>query len=288
MPERLAGKVALITGAARGQGRSHALLLAEEGADILAVDICDDIATNGYPLATEQDLEGVVKEIDALGRRVHHAVVDVRNRAGLIEAVQEGVSDLGRLDVVVANAGICPLGSGRGAAAFVDAVQVDFGGVVNAVDAALPHLHSGASIIAIGSVAGLMPGTVDNPETGPGGAGYAWAKRAIATFVHDLALQLAPASIRANVVHPTNCNTDMLQSDPMYRIYRPDLDEPTREDAESAFYSMQPMPVPFVDPRDVSNAVLFLASDESRFVTGLQLKVDAGATLRLPYPSMGG
>ena len=286
MSQRVSGKVALVTGAGRGQGRSHAMLLAEQGADIIAVDICDDIATNGYPLATPQDLESVVKEIDALGRRVHHAIVDVRDRVGLIEAVAAGVDELGRLDVVVANAGICPLGPQCGVAAFVDAVQVDFGGVVNAVDAALPHPDAGASIIAIGSVAGLMPGTVDRPELGPGGAGYSWAKRAIATFIHDLALQLAPRSIRANVVHPTNCNTDMLQSDPMYSIYRPDLEKPTREDAEPAFYSMQTMPVPYVDPRDISNAVLFLASDESRYVTGLQFKVDAGATLRLPYPAL--
>jgi SDR family mycofactocin-dependent oxidoreductase len=286
MSLRVAGKVALVTGAGRGQGRSHALLLAEEGADIIAVDICADIASNGYPLATADDLDAVVKEIDALGRRVYRAVVDVRDRVGLVDAVNAGVEELGRLDIVVANAGICPLGPQGGVDAFVDAVQVDFVGLVNTVDAALPHLRDGASIIAIGSVAGLMPGTVDRPELGPGGAGYSWAKRACATFTHDLALQLAPRNIRANVVHPTNCNTEMLQSDPMYGIYRPDLAKPTREDAEPAFYSMQTMPVPYVEPRDISNAVLFLACDESRYVTGLQLKVDAGATLRLPYPAM--
>jgi SDR family mycofactocin-dependent oxidoreductase len=286
MSQRVAGKVALVTGAGRGQGRSHALQLAEQGADIIALDICADIETNGYPLASVDDLDAVVKEIDALGRRAYRAVVDVRDRDGLILAVREGVDELGRLDIVVANAGICPLGPDRGVAAFVDAVQVDFVGLVNAVDAALPHLDAGASIIAIGSVAGLMPGTVDQPALGPGGAGYSWAKRACATFIHELALQLAPRSIRANVVHPTNCNTAMLQSDPMYRIYRPDLEHPKREDAEPAFYAMQTMPVPYVEPQDISNAVLFLASDESRYVTGLQMKVDAGATLRLPYPAL--
>jgi len=287
MAGRVAGKVALITGAARGQGRSHALLLAREGADIIAVDFCEDIETNGYPLATPNDLAETVKEIEALDRRVHHRIVDVRDRAGLADAVRSGVAELGHLDVVVANAGICPLGPDRGVQAFLDAVQVNFGGVVNAIEGSLLHLRSGGSIIATGSVAGLLPGGTDNPTNGPGGAGYSWAKRAIATFVHGLALQLAPRSIRANVVHPTNCNTGMLQSDPMYRIYRPDLENPTREDAESAFFSMQTMPIPYTEAIDISNAVLFLASDESRYITGLQMKVDGGALLRHPYPAMG-
>jgi SDR family mycofactocin-dependent oxidoreductase len=284
--QELSGKVALITGAARGQGRSHALRLAQHGADIVAIDLCEDIASAEYPMARSEEIDSLVDEIKHIGRRVRAARIDVRDRAALIGTVAGAVAELGQLDIVVANAGICPLGVDGGVRAFVDAVQVDFGGVVNTVDATLPHLHSGASIIAIGSVAGLMPGTVDRPELGPGGAGYAWAKRSIATFMHDLALQLAPQSIRANVIHPTNCNTPMLQSLPMYRIYRPDLAEPNRDDAEPAFFSMQTMPVPYVEPADVSNAVLFLASDESRYITGLQMKIDAGACLRLPYPAM--
>jgi SDR family mycofactocin-dependent oxidoreductase len=287
MSGRVAGKVALITGAARGQGRSHALALAREGADIIAVDFCEDIETNDYPLARPDDLAATVKEIKALDRRVYHQIVDVRDRTGLNDAINRGLSELCHLDIVVANAGICPLGADRGPQAFLDAVQVNFGGVVNAIEGALPHLRNGASIIAIGSVAGLIPGATDNPVTGPGGAGYAWSKKAIATFVHTLALQLAPQLIRANVVHPTNCDTDMLQNDMMYRVYRPDLEKPTREDAEPAFNSLQKMPVPYVAAADISNAVLFLASDESRYVTGLQMKVDAGSLLGQPFPAMG-
>lgn len=287
MSGRVAGKVALITGAARGQGRSHALVLAREGADIIAVDFCEDIESNGYPLARPSDLAATAKEIEALDRRVYHQIIDVRDRAGLADAIRGGVSELGHLDIVVANAGICPLGADRGPQAFLDAVQVNFGGVVNAIEGALPHLRDGASIIAIGSVAGLIPGATDNPVTGPGGAGYSWSKKAIATFVHSLALQLAPRFIRANVVHPTNCNTDMLQNDMMYRVYRPDLENPAREDAEPAFHSLQKMPIPYLEATDTSNAVLFLASDESRYVTGLQLKVDAGSMLAQPYPAMG-
>ena len=287
MSGRVAGKVALITGAARGQGRSHALALASEGADVIAVDFCEDIESNDYPLARPEDLAATVKVIEALHQRVYRQIVDVRDRTGLIDAINKGVSELGRLDIVVANAGICPLGADTGPQAFLDAVQVNFGGVVNAIEGALPHLPDGASIIAIGSVAGFIPGAVDNPVTGPGGAGYAWSKKSIATFIHALALQLAPRLIRANVVHPTNCNTDMLQNDMMYRIYRPDLEEPTREDAEHAFNALQRMPVPYVTATDISNAVLFLASDESRYVSGLQMKVDAGSLLGQPFPAMG-
>ena len=276
---KLTGKVAFVTGAARGQGRSHALELAREGADIIAVDICEDIATNGYPLASSDDLAETARLIEELDRRVVASKADVREPSELRRAVDEGVAALGRLDIVVANAGICPLGGDVPPQAFIDAVDVDLVGVINTVSAAYRHLSAGASIVATGSVAGLISGGTDNPANGPGGAGYSHAKRGVSRYVHDLALALAPSSIRVNAVHPTNVNTDMLQSEPMYRVFRPDLESPTREDAELAFPAMQPMPIGYVEPIDISKAVLFLASDDARYVTGLQLKVDAGATL---------
>ncbi|WP_104083362.1 MULTISPECIES: mycofactocin-coupled SDR family oxidoreductase [unclassified Cryobacterium] len=279
MTGRVEGRVAFVTGAARGQGRSHALRLAQEGADIIAVDICEDIETNHYPLSTEADLAETARLIEALDRRVVTRKADVREPAQLVAALADGIAELGRVDIVVANAGICPLGADVPAQGFLDAIQVDLIGVINTVSAALPHLSAGASIVCTGSVAGLMAGGTSTPANGPGGAGYSHAKRGVARFVHDLALQLAPHSIRVNAVHPTNVDTDMLQSQPMYNIFRPDLENPTREDAELAFPSMQPMPIGYVEPVDISNAVLFLASDESRYVTGLQLKVDAGALL---------
>jgi SDR family mycofactocin-dependent oxidoreductase len=279
MPGRVAGTVAFVTGAARGQGRSHALRLAEEGADIIALDLCEDIESNHYALATEADLAETAQLVEKLDRRVVTVKADVRERAQVFAAVAQGVAELGRLDIVVANAGICPLGADVPPQGFLDAISVDLVGVINAVEAAFPHLSAGASIVCTGSVAGLLSGGTDNPQNGPGGAGYAHAKRGVARFVHDLALQLAPHSIRVNAVHPTNVNTDMLQSTPMYKIFRPDLENPTREDAELAFPAMQPMPIGYVEPRDISNAVLFLASEEARYVTGLQLKVDAGALL---------
>ncbi|HEY6798934.1 MAG TPA: mycofactocin-coupled SDR family oxidoreductase [Kineosporiaceae bacterium] len=280
MTRRVAGKVALITGAARGQGRSHAIRLAEEGADIIALDFCEDIATNEYALASEADLAETEALVEKLGQRVVTVKADVRERAQMKLAVDQAVAELGGLHVVVANAGICPLGAQVSPQSFVDAVSVDLVGVVNTVDAAMPHLHAGASIIATGSVGALINGGgTENPANGPGGAGYTFAKRQVARLVHDLANVLAPHSIRVNAVHPTNVNTAMLQSEPMYRIFRPDLPNPTREDAELAFPAMQRMPIPYIDPSDVSNAVLFLASDEARYVTGLQFKVDAGALL---------
>ncbi|MDF3304614.1 mycofactocin-coupled SDR family oxidoreductase [Rhodococcus sp. T2V] len=281
---RVAGKVVLITGAARGQGRSHAVHLADEGADIIAFDLCEDIASTEYPLATEADLAETGRLVDKAGRRVVTAKVDVRDRAALRRELDVAVATLGRLDVVVANAGIAPLGNDVPVEGFVDAFDVDFVGVVNTIHSALPHLDAGASIIATGSVAGLVPQTGLNGQQalqGPGGDGYGLAKKMLWTYTNSLALTLGPKSIRVNAIHPTNCNTDMLQSPPMFRTFRPDLENPTAEDAKVTFPFMQAMPTPWVEPEDISHAVVFLSSDESRFVTGQQLRVDAGAGLKL-------
>ena len=276
---RVQDKVVFITGAARGQGRAHALRLAEEGANIIAVDLCEDIATNRYPLATRADLDETVRLVEKLDRRIVARVADVRDPAALKAAVTDGVAELGRLDAVVAQAGICPLGN-QDSMAFMDAITVDLNGVIHAVEAALPHLPDGGSIVATGSLAALITATIDNPANGPGGLGYSFAKRTVAAFVNDLALVLAPRRIRANAVHPTNVNTDMLNSDIMYRTFRPDLEHPTREDALPAFPASTAMGNPYVEPRDIADAVLFLVSDESRYITGMQLRVDAGGYVK--------
>ncbi len=278
---RVHGKVALISGAARGQGRHHAIRLAEEGADVILLDICADIPGVGYPMATPEDLDETVRLVEKFDRRAVAAVVDVRDRPSLQKAVAAAVETFGRLDVVVANAGICPIGADYPVAAFADAVDVDLVGVLNTIHVALPWVPAGGSIIATGSVAAMLPNAVNNPGNGPGGAGYGLAKQFISQYVVVLARQVAAQGIRVNAVHPTNCNTDMLHSPPMYRAFRKDLAEPTRADVEDVFPRMQSMPIPYVEPDDVANAVVFLASDESRYVTGLQLAVDGGALLKI-------
>ena len=278
---RVEGKVAFITGAARGQGRSHALRLAEEGADIIAVDLCHDIESIGYSLATPDDLKETARLVERLDRRVITAEADVRDRSQLTQALEHGLSELGHVDVVVAQAGIAAMKGNPPLQAWTDVIDTNLVGVINAVQAALPHLREGASVMATGSIAAYL-NALPMPDTGrdPGGQGYLVAKRMLANYMHELARVLAPRMIRANVIHPTNVDTDMLQNEVMYRSFRPDLEHPTRQDAEPAFGSQQAMPVPFVEPRDISNAVLFLASDESRYVTGMQLRIDAGGYLK--------
>jgi SDR family mycofactocin-dependent oxidoreductase len=274
---RVAGKVALVTGAARGQGRSHAVMLAAEGADIIAVDACADIDSNEYPLASPADLEETALLVEKEGRRVVAVVCDVRDRAKLTATIDAAVAQLGGLDIVVANAGIAPLSRGQSVQAFVDAIDVDFIGAVNTVSAALGHLRSGASIVAIGSFAAFSDTISDRT---PGSAGYSFAKKVLAQYVNDLAVQLAGQMIRVNAVHPTNCNTDMLHSKPIYEQFLPDVEQPTREQANAAFPVLHAMPIPYVEPVDVSYAVLYLCSDESRYVTGLQMRVDGGAYIK--------
>ena len=278
---RVQGKVAFITGAARGQGRSHAVRLAEEGADIIAVDLCRDLETIGYPLARPEDLEETAAFVEKTGQRVVTAQADVREATQLREALERGIGELGKVDVVVAQAGIAGMKGRPPLQAWTDVINTNLVGTLNAIQVALPHLTEGASIIATGSTAALMDASKkDNPGADPGGKAYMTAKRLLSQYVHDLATELAPRGIRANVIHPTNCNTDMLQSEPMYRSFRPDLEHPTRADAEPVFGIQQAMRVPFIEPEDISNAVLWLASEEARYVTGMQLRVDAGGYLK--------
>jgi SDR family mycofactocin-dependent oxidoreductase len=278
---RVQGKVAFVTGAARGQGRSHALRLAEEGADIIAVDLCHDIDSIGYPMARPEDLDDTAKLIEKTGRRAVIAQADVRDAGQLSEALQRGMAEFGRLDIVVAQAGVAGMAGDPPLQAWRDVIETNLIGTINAIHVALPRLGEGASIIATGSTAALMDfAKKDTPGADPGGMAYVTSKRLLSHFVHDLSTELAPRGIRANVIHPTNCNTDMLQSDPMYRQFRPDLEQPTRDDAEPLFAIQQAMPIRYVEPQDISNAVLWLASDEARYVTGMQLRVDGGGYLK--------
>jgi SDR family mycofactocin-dependent oxidoreductase len=274
---KLDNKIAVVSGAARGQGRSHAVNLAAEGAHIIALDICADLEGNTYPLSRPEDLDETARMVEKEAVRCHTVIVDVRERAAVWTAIADGVAELGGLDIVVANAGICPMGKGQTIQSWSDTIDTDLVGVFNVIQASLPHISDGGSIIATGSLAAQLGSSTTQ---GPGGSAYSLAKQIVARYVNDLSIQLAKRMIRVNAVHPTNVNTDMLHNEGLYQVFRPDLKSPTREDAEAAFPTMQAMPVPWVEPQDVSDAVVFLAGDTSRYITGTQLRIDAGGYVK--------
>jgi SDR family mycofactocin-dependent oxidoreductase len=273
---RVAGKVAFITGAARGQGREHAIRLAEEGADIIAVDVCDDIAGVGYPGPTEADLADTATLVEKSGRGVVAAKADVRDFDSLRAAVEQGVAALGAIDIVVANAGI----SGTPApAAMIETsawqtmLDINLTGVWHTVKAALPHMsNGGGSIILVSSMLGLRGGGYM--------AHYASAKHAVVGLMNSLANELAPQWIRVNSIHPGNVLTPMIDNEQFRRTLRPDLDDPTIDDAAAIIGHFHLLPKPVIEARAVSNAVLFLASDEAAYITGAALPVDAGASAK--------
>jgi SDR family mycofactocin-dependent oxidoreductase len=280
MTDRVAGKVALVTGAARGQGRSHAVRLAQEGADIVAVDYCTSFDTISYPMATPEDLARTAKEIEAFDRRVITVRADVREPKDMAGAVAQSLAEFGKLDIIVANAGIAAMAAEQPLKTWSDVSGVNLGGVLTTLNAALPHVSAGASMIVTGSLAALRP-TQPGEEKAPGMMAYRWAKRTLVSLVHDMAFTLAGHMIRVNGVHPTNVDTDMLQHDAMYKVFRPDLEHPAKEDAVPGFATLNAMPAPWVEADDVSNAVLFLASEESKWITGQFFSVDAGGHLKI-------
>lgn len=285
MSGRVEGKVAFITGAARGQGRSHAQRLAEEGADIVAVDILEDIPTAAYPMATQEDMDETVRLVEKTGQRILPIKADVREPSQMRDAAAAGAAEFGRIDTVVANAGILSFEQ-TDFAAFSEVFGVDYMGVVNTVHATMPYLPDAASIIITSSTAALMENTTEN--IGPGGMAYTSAKRGVARYAHDIARILTGRRIRVNVIHPFNTNTTLIQNELMYKLFRPDLENPTREDAIPAFASTSPMGIPWMEPIEISNAVLFLASDESQYITGQQLRVDAGQMLSVTTAGIPG
>jgi SDR family mycofactocin-dependent oxidoreductase len=277
MTGRVEGKVAFITGAARGQGRSHAITLAREGADIIAVDICAQIGSVPYPMATPEDLAQTVKEVQALDRRIVATDVDVRDYDALKAALDDGVAQLGRLDIVSANAGIESYGQAEELAeqTWRDMIDVDLTGEWHAAKAAIPHLRAGGrggSIILTSSDLGL--------KAAANQAHYAAAKHGVIGLMRTLALELAPDFIRVNALAPTTVDTPMSHNEATYRLFRPDLENPTADDMAGPAAALNVLPIPWVEPVDISNAVLWLASDESRYVTGITLPVDAGAAIK--------
>ena len=274
----LDGKVAFVTGAARGQGRSHARRLAEEGADIIAIDACATPDWLSYPLATEADLAQTVKVVESLDRRIVARRADVRDLGAVRAALAAGVAELGgRLDIVCANAAIISqpgptweidLGQWR------ELIDVTLTGVFVTVKAAIPHMiaaGNGGCVVLTSSGAALV--------SGAGLADYKAAKAGVLSLTRTLACELAGHFIRVNAICPTAVDTPMIQNERLYRLFRPDLDNPGKEDVQAGFQAMNLLPIPWIDPVDVSNAIVWLASDAARYITGVTLPVDAGNAL---------
>ena len=275
---RIEGKVALITGAARGQGREHAIRLAEEGADIIAVDVPREIVDIGYEAGTADELAETARFVEKLGRRVITLELDVRDAEALTNGVNGAVAELGRLDIVSANAGIASnphLAHEIPETTWQQMLDINLTGVWHTAKAGIPHLIEGGrggAIVLTSSAAGLKGYARI--------AHYVSAKHGVVGLMRSLANELAPHGIRVNSIHPTQVDTPMIQNEGTYRIFRPDLEAPTREDFEPASASTNALPIPWVEPRDVSNALLFLVSDEARYITGATLPVDAGCLIK--------
>jgi SDR family mycofactocin-dependent oxidoreductase len=274
---RLVGKVALITGAARGIGRAQAVRFAEEGADVVGLDVCAPIETVVVSSATTDDLAETARLVEAAGGRIVTEVVDVRDPDGLRAAADTGANRFGCIDIVCATAGI----TSRGMATELDEqtwqtmLDVNLTGVWRTCKVAVPHLveRGSGAIVLVSSIAGLR-GLV-------GVAHYTAAKHGVVGLMRSLAQELAPRRIRVNSVHPTNVDTPMIQNAAVSAAFRPDLDRsPTRAEFAESARSMNMLDIPWIDPLDVANASLFLASDEARYITAVALPVDAGSTQR--------
>lgn len=272
----LDGTVAFITGVARGQGRSHAVRLAEEGADIIGIDALHDYDTMAYAMGTPADLDETTRLVEQTGQRMIAMVTDVRDRAGVTEAVRAGVAELGRLDIVCVNAGISQPGGPlwqQSSAEWDDVIAVNLTGAFNTLAAVVPAMleaGNGGSIIVTSSGAGLK--SFQNL------AAYNASKFGVIGLARTLANELATEQIRVNVICPGTVGTPMVTAnESQFPLFRPDLDNPTLEDCKPAFASMMPMGLPWVEAQDISHAVVFLASDHARYITGICLPVDQGS-----------
>ena len=274
---KLQGKVALITGAARGQGRSHAVRLAEEGADIVAIDIAAAIPTAYYPAATPVDLQLTGKLVEAEGVRALIAEADVRDQGALDDVVARALAAFGHIDIVVANAGTASHAPTWELAddQWQNVVDVNLTGVWRTVKACVPAMIArgqGGAVVLTSSLAGLHGyGNISS---------YVAAKHGVNGLMRTLANELGPHNIRVNTVCPGLINTDMMMNDETYAMFRPDVEHPTLEDAKAVFQAMQLLPLDWLEPRDVSNAIAFLVSDDARAITGVALPVDGGQLQR--------
>lgn len=272
---RFDGKVALVTGAARGQGRSHAIALASEGARIIACDINKQIETVPYPMSTPADMAETIKLVEEQDQRILFREADVRDRAAMRELIAEGISEFGHIDIIAANAGIADTVSAVDMTqeAWDDQIGTNLTGVWNSIQPALQPMidrGTGGAIVITSSLYGVSapPGNL---------AHYTAAKHGVVGLMRALANELAPHNIRVNTVHPTYVHTDMVENDAFYRAFNPDA--PTRENFLSTLRELNHLPFSWMDPSDITNAVLYLVGDGARYVTGHTLMVDGGASV---------
>jgi (+)-trans-carveol dehydrogenase len=273
------GKVALVTGAGRGQGRSHAVRLASEGADVICVDVCaDPLETLSYSLSSEADLDETIAQIEAAGRRAVKAVADVRSLSEMQQAADAGLAELGKIDIVCANAGI-----GTWAVSWEmteqqwsEMIDVNLTGVFNTVRAALPSMVErghGGSLVLTSSTAGL--------RAYPNTAHYTAAKHGVIGLMKVLAQECGPHGIRVNAVCPTTVRTPLVINDATFELFAPDKENPGEDDVRGAFEGLNILPgVAWIEPSDVSDAVVFLCSDAAKYITGAALPIDAGNTVK--------
>ena len=271
---RFEDKVVFISGVARGQGRSHAVAFAKEGARIIGFDACTDLPNTPYPLATEDDLAETVKLVEQVGGAMHAVKADVRDLGAVRDVLKGGLDKYGRLDVILANAGTYSPGPTQwlSSESWQETIDINLTGVFNTVRAGLNRMvefGNGGSIVITSSTAGIR-GFYGAPA-------YSAAKHGVVGFARALANEMAPVNIRVNTVHPTSVNTPMINNDVFPRLVRMDLENPTFDDAGEFLETMQTMPIPWIETADISNAILWLCSDDARYVTGVQLPVDGGA-----------
>jgi SDR family mycofactocin-dependent oxidoreductase len=272
----LEGRVALITGAARGQGRAHAVRLAQDGADIIALDICADIDTIDYPNASAADLQETVRLVEALDRRIIASETDVRDASAVRQAVDAGVAELGRLDIVLGNAGVIRLTDNGPdpSATWADIIATNLTGVWNAAMASVEHIRAGGrggAMVLTGSTAALRPTVSLNA----GALAYTAAKFGIVGLARQLAVTLAPDSIRVNTIHPTGVRSGMTMNESMGKL----MAEAAAQGNNAISAMQNALPIDILEPEDISEAVAFLVSDKARWITGVSLPVDAGFSL---------